>query len=224
MTISVDHPGAARRAGRRGNMMRRRIWILVVFPMLVLLLAVGCNGSDEAVTPSPTQVSQHAGALEPTQTLESERNDSTPVCPPTEGEGTISPAVSIYSITFVVNGVEQVVSDGDTLEAVVGDEIAIREAIICAGSFSGSGGKACVDFAPVDQSGREIVSEHAGTHMVPVVTGFTTIPGPNHTWILAENWVRISAVLNHWPPEDTEDVDCANKRCEHDDWTIIMLR
>jgi hypothetical protein len=196
----------------------------VVLFVLLLVLAVGCDKSDETDTPSPTQVSQHAGALEPTQTLEPERNDSTPACPPAEGEGTISPAVSIYSITFVVNGAEQVVSDGDTLEAAVGDEIEIRETVICAGSFFGSGGEACVDFAPVDQSGQEMISEHAGTHMVPVIAGFTTIPGPNHTWTLAENWVRISAVLNHWAPEDTKDVDCANRRCEHDDWAIIMLR
>ncbi|MGD2252558.1 MAG: hypothetical protein PVF70_06550 [Anaerolineales bacterium] len=204
--------------------MRRRIWVLVVLFVLLLVLAVGCDKSDETVTTSPTQVSHLDDDLEPTRTLESERTDSAPVCPPAEGEGTISPAVSIYSITFVVNGAEQVLFDGDTLEAMVGDEIEIRETVICAGSFIGSGGEACVDLAPVDQSGQEIMSEHAGTHMVPVVAGLTTIPGPNHTWTLAENWVRISAVLNHWTPEDTEDVDCANRRCEHDDWAIIMLR
>lgn len=204
--------------------MRSKIGVLVVLFVLLPLFAMGCSRSDETVTTSPTQVPQLADTLEPTETLELESIDSTPVCPPAEGEGMISPAISIYSITFDVNGAEQVVYDGDTLEAMVGDEIEIREAVICAGSFSGSGGEACVDLAPVDQSGQEIMSEHAGTHMVPVITGFTTIPGPSYTWTLAESWVRISAVLNHWTREETEDVECANRRCEHDDWAIIELR
>jgi hypothetical protein len=204
--------------------MRRKIWVLVALFVPLLLLSVAFDRSNETATISLPQVSQRAEALESTETLVSERTDSMLVCPPAEGEGTISPAVSIYSITFVVNGAEQVVYDGDTLEAIVGDEIEIREAVICAGSFSGSGGEACVDLAPVDRSGQEIMSEHAGTHMVPVITGFTTIPGPSHTWTLAESWVRISAVLNHWTQEETEDVDCANRRCEHDDWAIIELR
>lgn len=204
--------------------MRRKIWVLVALFVPLLLLATGFDRSDETASTSLTQVSQLAETLEPPEKLASERTDSTRVCPPAEGKGTISPAVSIYSITFVVNGAEQLVYDGDTLQAIVGDEIEIKEAVICAGSFSGSGGEACVDLAPVDRSGQEIMSEHAGTHMVPVITGFTVIPGPSHKWTLDESWVRISAVLNHWTPEETEDIDCANRRCEHDDWAIIELR
>lgn len=204
--------------------MRRKIWVLVVLFVPLLLLATGFDTGDETATTPLTQVSKLADTLEPTEILVSERTDSTPVCPPADGEGTISPAISIYSITFVVNGAEQVVHEGDTLEAIVGDEIEIKEAVICAGSFSGRGGEACVDLAPVDRSGQKIMSEHAGTHMVPVITGFTAIPGPGHTWTLDESWVRISAVLNHWTLEETEDIDCANRRCEHDDWAIIELR
>lgn len=204
--------------------MRRMILVLVALFVPYLLLAVDCDRSDETTKTSLTQRSQLADTLEPTETLVSERTDSTPVCPPADGEGTISPAVSIYSITFVVNGAEQLVYDADTLEAIVGDEIEIREVVICAGSFSGSGGEVCVDVAPVDRSGQEVMSEHAGTHMVPAITGITTIPGPSHTWTLAESWVRMSAVLNHWTPEETEDVNCANRLCEHDDWAIIELR
>ncbi len=202
--------------------MLNNIWVHSVF--FVFLLAADSSRSIEIVTAIPIQAQQPIDTLESKETLNSEMIDSMPVCPPAEGEGTISPAVSIYSITFVVNGAEQVVYDGDTLDTIVGDEIKIREAVICSGSFSGSGGEACVDLAPVDRNGQEIMSEHAGTHMVPVITGFTTIPGPSHKWILAESWVRISAVLNHWTQEETEDVDCANRRCEHDDWAIIELR
>jgi hypothetical protein len=156
--------------------------------------------------------------------LESERIASTPVCPPAEGEGTILPAIFIYSIAFIVNGAEQVVRDGETLQAMVGDEIEIREIVICARSFAGSSGEACVDLAPVDESGQRIMSEHAGTHLVPVAAGFAAIPGPSRKWTRAESWERISPVLNHWAPEETEDVECANRRCERDDWAIIELR
>jgi hypothetical protein len=204
--------------------MRRKIWILVAFFVPLLLLAADFDTSDGTATTSLIQVSELADTQEPTETFVSEKNDSTPLCPPADGEGTIFPAISIYSITFVVNGAEQVVYESDTLEATVGDEIKIKEAVICVGSFSGNGGEACVDLAPVDQSGQMIMSEHAGTHMVPVITGFTAIPGPSHTWTLEEKWMRISAVLNHWTLEETEDIDCANRRCEHDDWAIIELR
>jgi hypothetical protein len=204
--------------------MKRRILCFMGLLVPLLLLAVGFDRSDEAATTSLAMVSQPGDAPKPTETLVPERTDSTAVCPPAEGGGTISPAVSIYSITFVVNGAEQVVYDGDTLEAIAGDKIEIKEAVICAGSFSGSGGEACVDLAPVDRDGQEMMSEHTGTHMVPVIAGFTPIPGPSHRWTLSENWVRISAVCNHWTPEETEDADCANRRCEHDDWAIIELR
>ncbi len=197
--------------------MKKKIWLLVV--LLVLSISTIQSWSAETVVALPTQT------LQPTDTLvQTETIDPKPVCLPARGEGTISPAVSIYSITFIVNGVEQVVRDGDTLEAMVGDEMEVREVIICVGSFSGNGGEACVDFAPVDQSGQEIISEHAGTHMVQVNTGFISISGPSNMWNLTESWGQISAVLNHWTQEETENVDCANRRCEHDDWAIIELR
>jgi len=204
--------------------MKKKILVLVALFLPLLLLAVIFNSSDETAATSLNQVSQLVAAQEQEEILVSERTDSMTACPPAEGGGSISPAISIYSIAFVVNGAEQVVYDGDTLEAIFGDRIEIKEAVICTGSFSGSGGEACVDLAPVDRSGQEILSEHAGTHMVPVISGFTTIPGPSHTWILSESWARFSVVLNHWTHEETEDVECANRRCEHDDWAIIELR
>jgi hypothetical protein len=202
--------------------MRNKPWVLVV--CFALSLAAGCSRSDESVTALPDQAPQPAHTVEPIQTPDSEMIDPVPVCPPASGQGTVSPAITIYSITFAVNGVEQELRDGDTLDARVGDEIEVREVVICTGSFSGSGGEACVDFAPTDQSGQEIMSEHAGTHMVPVTSGFISIPGPSQTWTRAESWGQISAVLNHWTREDTEDIECANRRCEHDDWATIVLR
>jgi hypothetical protein len=136
----------------------------------------------------------------------------------------VAPDVAIHSITFVVNGLERVVDDGDMLQASPGDEVQVREVTVCAGSFSGNGGEACVDFVPVSQSGQELGSEHAGTHMVRVTTGFTTISGPSHVWIVGENWREVVAVLNHWPPEGTEDLNCGGGRCEHDDRVEVGLR
>ena len=203
-------------------MKMHRIWIFVA--LSVLLIAVGCSRSDETMTALPTHMPQNNVSPEPSATLESVASYSTPVCPPARGEGTISPAVSIYSITFVVNGLEQTVRAGDMLEALSGDKMSVREITICSEAFSGNGGEVCVDFAPIDQSGKEIVSDHGGTHMVQMISGFMIISGPSHTWIIDENWRDISAVLNHWPPEDTDDLDCSNGRCEHDDRIIIEFR
>jgi hypothetical protein len=202
--------------------MRSKPWVLLV--LFALSLAAGCSSSDESVTALPGQVRQPTHTVKPIQTQDSEMIDPMPVCPPANGQGTIPPAITLYSITFVVDGLEQVLRSGDTLDARVGDEIEVREVVICAGYFSGSGGEACVDFAPADQSGQEIMSEHAGTHMVQVTSGFISIPGPNRIWTRTESWGQISAVLNHWTREETEDIECANRRCEHDDWAAIILR
>jgi hypothetical protein len=202
--------------------MRNKPWILVV--LFTLSLAVSCSRSSGSVTAILDQVTQPTHTVEPIQTPDSENIDRIPVCPPANGQGTISPAITIYTITFVVNGVEHVLRNGEALDTMVGEEIEVKEVVICTGSFSDNGGEACVDFAPIDQSGQEIMPEHAGTHMVQVTSGLITIPGPSHTWTRAESWGQISAVLNHWPREDTEDTECANRRCEHDDWATIILR
>ena len=146
-----------------------------------------------------------------------------PICPTARGSGTILPAVSIYSITFVVNGVKKVVQAGGALEAVPGDQVQVRDVSICAGSFAGNGGEACVDFAPADKSGQEVVSEHKGTHLVQVATGLIMISNLDFAWTVDEGWSGISAVLNHWPPEDTRDLGCAGGQCERDDQMLIKF-
>jgi hypothetical protein len=176
------------------------------------------------VTAMPTHGPQPIDTLEPTARPVSGSVGLAPVCPPAKGAGTIAPAISIYSITFVVNGREQVVRDEDTLQASPGDEVQVREVTICAGPFSGNGGEACVDFAPGTQSGQEIVSEHRGTHTVRVTPGIRTISGPEHGWIIGENWREFSAVLNHWPSENTRDLGCGSGRCERDDRIVVEFR
>ena len=201
--------------------MRYGVWILLA--LCVLSLATGCGGSDGTVTALPTQMLQPADSPVPTATPHTVTIDPTPVCPPARGIGTVSPAVSISSITFLVNGLEQVVYGDDMLQAAPGDRVQVTDAIICAGTFSGKGGEACVDFAPVDQSGQEIFPEHKGTHLVPVAPGLIVISDLDVAWTISEDWSGISAVLNHWTPENTQDLGCASERCERDDRIMVEL-
>ena len=138
--------------------------------------------------------------------------------------GTISPAISIRSMILVVNGVERTVRGDDTLQASPGDEVQVREVVICAGSFSGDGGNVCVDISPTDQSGEAIFSEHTGTHMMPVTPGVTKISGLDYTWTVGKDWKSLSAVVNHWTPGKTKDLECANGLCERDDRMTIEFR
>jgi hypothetical protein len=201
--------------------MKNGVCVLVA---LWVSLVAGCGRGGATAPARPTHTAQPTQPLELTATPGLATVGSTPACPPADGEGTIPPAVSIHSIAFVVNGVEQVVRHGHVLQALPGDEIQVREVTMCAGSFSGNGGEVCVDFAPVTQSGQEIGSEHGGTHTVRVTSGFMSISGPDHRWTIGENWDYISAVLNHWPPEGTEDLDCGSGRCERDDRMIVGFR
>ena len=201
--------------------MRYGVWILLA--LCVLSLATGCGRSDGTVTALPTQMLQPADSPVPTATPHTVTIDPTPVCPPARGIGTVSPAVSISSITFLVNGLEQVVYGDDMLQAAPGDRVQVTDAIICAGTFSGKGGEACVDFAPVDQSGQEIFPEHKGTHLVPVAPGLIVISDLDVAWTISEDWSGISAVLNHWTPENTQDLGCASERCERDDRIMVEL-
>lgn len=189
----------------------------------VLLVAVlaGCG----AITPTPTAVPLVAAdAPQPTIASEPLATGPASACPLAEGPGTVTPAVAIYSMTFVVNGVEQVVRGGDTLPALPGDQVQVREVTFCAESFSGNGGEACVDFVPLDQSGHELVSERQGTHTVKVTPGFATVSAASQGWTVGENWRGIAVVVNHWPSGNTEDVSCAGGLCERDDRVVVGLR
>jgi hypothetical protein len=185
----------------------------------VLTLAIGCGQregpqADHALR--SVGIQEHppaAGAIV-----------SQPTCPPSRSEGTVAPAGSIYAITFAVNGREHVVREGDTLRVVPGDDVRVQDVTICVGPFSGDGGEACVDVAPVARGGREVISEHAGTHQVPLAPGLTTIPGPDASWTIRESWKEVAAVLNHWPPTETRDRTCAEGRCERDDRMVIVLQ
>jgi hypothetical protein len=186
--------------------MKRLLRVLAL--VLMLPLAVACDGSG-AVSPSPP-------AAVPSLEMSA--------CPPAQARGTVPPAIAICSITYIVNGAEQIVRDGDTLQASRGDEVRIGKVALDVGPFSGDGGQACVDFVPVGQNGEEIASDRRGTHMQKVNPGRTSVRGPDGTWTIGENWRSISAVLNHWPVDSTEDLDCAGGLCERDDRVTVFLQ
>ena len=149
---------------------------------------------------------------------------SAQACPPARGVGTIAPAISISSMTFVVNGLKRTVRGDDTLRASPGDTVQLREVVICTEPFPGDGGNFCVDISPTDRNGEMIFSEHKGTHMMPVAPGVTTISGLDYTWTVGEDWKNLTAVVNHWTPGKTKDLECANGLCERDDRIIVEVR
>jgi len=164
-------------------------------PLLVLSLVAGCSSNDATGTAPPAPILQPTDALEPSATPDQATVGSTPDCPTARGGGTVSPAISIDSIVFAVNRVEQVVRDGDMLQALPREQVQIKEVTICLASFSGDGGEACVDFAPVAQDGQEIASKHRDTHMVRLIPGLMTISGPVQGWTMGEKWRPIAEPL-----------------------------
>ena len=149
---------------------------------------------------------------------------SATACRPARGVGTISPAISISSMILVVNGVERTVRGDDTLRVSPGAEVRVREVAICTEPFSGDGGNFCVDISPADRSGDAIFSEHKGTHMMPVKSGVAVISGLDYTWTVGEDWKNLTAVVNHWTPGKSEDLECAGGLCERDDWIVLEVR
>jgi hypothetical protein len=175
------------------------------------------------LTPTPTAIPTNTPSPTPTLT-------PTPTCPLADAEGTIPPAVAISSITFIVNGVEQVVDDSGSLQASPGDQVRVREVTICpVDPFEGSGGQVYVEFDPVDQNGQVIASEVKGSRAVGVTPGFTSILGPDYTWTIGDNWRQISVSSVHYPapPQTTENSTCEPETpniCEIDDRIIVKWR
>jgi len=171
-------------------------------------------------TPSPAPEGAPTVALSPTPTP-----PPTLVCPTADAEGTVSPAIAIYSITFVVDGVEQVVNDTSSLRASPGARVQVKEVAICSVEpFEGSGGSVYVEFDPVNQSGQVMASEVKGTRAVGATSGFTSIPGPGYTWTISGNWRHLSVVTVHYPPGGgTQNPNCEGGLCEVDDRVIVPI-
>lgn len=154
------------------------------------------------------------------------------LCPTADAEGTIAPAVAISSIMFVVNGVEQVVRDGDALQASSDDQVRVKEVTICPDQrFESSGGVVYIEFDPVEtdpadpQKGKLIVDEVKGTRVVQVTSGLTTVPGPDYTWTIGDSWRHISVITVHYPPDGgTQNPDCEGGFCEIDDRMIVGIQ
>lgn len=178
--------------------------------LLLVVLIVGCGG-DNPVATTTTVASTTTWTAAPTR-----------ACPPADGVGSVRPAMSVYSVTFVINGREQVVRDGATLEAVSGDEVLVAEVEICANEVGGGLGEVCVDIAPLDRNGEEIRSQAGGTHQQPAPADFATVSGPPTVWTIGEGWQGFTVVLNHWVG-GASDAGCAEGRCERDDYMRVPL-
>ncbi len=177
----------------------------------------------EETTIEPTE----EPTIEPTKepTIEPTEEPTPRICPPANAEGTVSPAVAIYSITFVVNGEEQVVNDTNPLQASPVNQLLVKEVTICpVEPFGGNGGNVYIEFDPVDQNGIVIGPEVKGTQAVGVTSDFTIIPGPVYTWTI-DNWRHLSVNSVHYPPGGgTQDPNCEGGICEVDDRVIVGIQ
>jgi hypothetical protein len=192
------------------------------FAVLLAVLAVSCSPGRNGATDSALSASQPADAQVPL--LGTSIATPASACSPAPGEGTVAPAITVHSITFLVDDAELTLSDGDVLPAPPGSEVRVVEVKICVEAFAANGGEACVDFAPTRESGEEVSAVHAGTHLVPLSPGLITVPGPDHSWSIDESWVGIAAIVNHWPGVETEDHECAEGQCERDHQLVLPLR
>lgn len=186
------------------------IGVRLVAILVLVVLTVGCGGGNAAST-STTVTATTAWTTAPTSG-----------CPAADGVGSVPPAVSIYAITFLVNGREEVIKDGETLQASSGDEVLVAEVEICANEVGGGRGQVCVDIAPLGRDGEEIRSQAGGTHLQPVPSGFATVLGPPTLWTIGEGWQGFTVVVNHWVEGGT-DAGCAEGGCERDDYMQIPL-
>lgn len=197
--------------------MRRWGWVLL------LALAAACTAGGASTPPEHDVGPAPAGPSELRSTPKVASPEPAPRCRPPDGSGTVSPNLSITSITFMVNGVEQVIAPGGAVAASPGDRVRLAGATLCSEPYSGDPGAACVDVAPLDEDGEEVQAEHLGTHMVPVSPGSIHLRGPAGGWTVEEGWTGFSVVLNHWPPVNTRDQACAASGCERDDQVMIAI-
>jgi hypothetical protein len=219
ISVEVTSPG--------GSVVKNKTIQVVAFTLTPT--ATNAPTHTPTFTPEPTHTPTHTPTFTPTSTSTS---TSTPLPPPTpsscpsaDAEGTIPPAVAISSVTFEVNGVEQVVTDTTGLTASVGDQLRVSRVAICPTEpFEGSSGIVYVEFDPVDKSGQVIPSAVTGTIAVSVEPDLTTILGPPGTWTIDNEWRQISVATVHYPPGGgTQNVDCENSGCEIDDRLIISV-
>ncbi len=181
----------------------------------------GPSTSTSTPEPQPDPLTPDSTALaKPTDSSLS----PTPTCPPADAEGTVSPVITLLSVTFEVNGAEQVVDDFGVLQAAVGDQVSVKDVTICIDPFEGNGGQIYVEFDPVDTNGEIIGFEVKGTRAIPATPGSRSITGKDYTWTIGDNWRHFSVNTIHYPTGGgTKNLYCENGACEVDDRMIISI-
>jgi len=140
-----------------------------------------------------------------------------PVCPPAGAGGTIAPAIALYSVTFVVNGVDQIVDDSNnSLRVYKNAQMTVKEVTICVAPFEGPGGMFYVEFQPYNTE-DQLIDPVRGSPLLDAESGFTSIPGPDCTWVISDDWQKISILSTHFPPGGTQNPYCQERACEFDD-------
>lgn len=146
-----------------------------------------------------------------------------PACPPAGAGGTIAPAIALYSVTFVVNGVDQIVDDSDnSLQVSKNNQVTVKEVTICVAPFEGSGGTFYVEFQPYNIEDQLIDDRVVLPHQ-DTASGFISIPGLDYTWAIGDDWQKISVLSIHFPPGGTQNPDCAKGTCEVDDRLVVEV-
>jgi hypothetical protein len=140
-----------------------------------------------------------------------------PACPPAGAGGTIAPAIALYSVTFAVNGVKQIVDDSNSsLQMYKNARVTVKEVTICVAPFEGPGGTFYVEFQPYNTE-DQLIDLVRGSSLWDAESGLKSIAGPDYAWVIGDDWQKISVLSTHFPPGGTQNPYCQERACEFDD-------
>ena len=127
----------------------------------IFIMAAACNSERNEI---PSSSSQSMDGVSSTSLASIEVDFAQSGCRQPDGQGSVDPAMSIFSMVFAVNGEEIEVVPGETLPVDPGDEVRLVEVSLCVGRYSNSPGEVCVDLAPVTVEDEELSSLHSCLH------------------------------------------------------------
>ena len=123
-----------------------------------------------------------------------------PACPQAAG-GRIAPDIALYSVTFIVNGIEQFVDNvNNSLRVPESDQmtVVVKEVMVCTTPFEGGGGTFYVEFRPYNAEGP-LWNLVEGSPLSDAASRLVSVPGPAYTWAIDNDWQEISILSVHYP-------------------------